>query len=146
MRYRPDRIQSAADASRQVGAVDEMPNPIVAPNANRIDESAVATSAPRITGVQCRYLGGTPMGVAGSIGFTMSPQPEERQYRQDDDNQAHQINQPVHFSLLALLSSELPVYLTLSDTLFPAASTTRPTFPERSSIAALAPSIVSPSL
>src|SRR4051794_32954518 len=102
-----------------------MPNPIVAPKANRIDESAVATSAPRITGVQCRYLGETPMGVAGSSGFTMSAQPEERQYGQDDDNQSHQIDQTVHFSLLALLLTETSVHLTLSDTLFPAASTTR---------------------
>src|SRR5215207_7283012 len=80
-----------------------MPSPIVAPKASRIDERAVATSAPRITGVQCRYLGRTPMGVAGSIGFTMSPQPEEGQDRQDYDNQSHQINYTVHFSLLALV-------------------------------------------
>ena len=84
MRYSPDKIQSAAEASRHVGAVDEIPNPMVAPKANRIDESAVATSAPSIAGVQLKYLGGTPMGAApGSIGFTMSAQPEERQYSQD---------------------------------------------------------------
>ena len=43
------------------------------------------------------------MGVAGSIGFTMSPQPEERQHGQDHDNQSHQINNTVHFSLLVLV-------------------------------------------
>ena len=43
------------------------------------------------------------MGVAGSIGFTMSAQPEERQDCQDDDNQSHQIDYTVHFSLLALV-------------------------------------------
>ena len=43
------------------------------------------------------------MGVAGSIGFTMSPQPEERQHGQDHDNQSHQINNTAHFSLLALV-------------------------------------------
>ena len=43
------------------------------------------------------------MGVAGSIGFTMSPQPEERQHGQDHDDQSHQINNTVHFSLLALV-------------------------------------------
>jgi len=92
-RYSPDRIQSAADASRHVGAVDEIPNPMVAPKANRIDESAVATSAPRIAGVQIKYLGGTPMGAApDSIGFTMSAQPEEREYGQDDDDQSNQVN------------------------------------------------------
>jgi hypothetical protein len=39
---------------------------------------------------------------AGSIGFTMSPQPEERQHGQNHDNQSHQINNTVH-SLLALV-------------------------------------------
>lgn len=43
------------------------------------------------------------MGVAGSIGFTMSPQPEERQHGQDHNDQAHQINNTVHFSLVALV-------------------------------------------
>ena len=84
MRYSPDKIQRAADASRQVGAVDEIPSPTDAPKANRIDESAVATSAPSITGVQFKYLGGTPTGAApDSIGFTMSAQAEEGQYSQD---------------------------------------------------------------
>ena len=46
------------------------------------------------------------MGVADSIGFTMSPQPEKRQHGQDHDNQSHQINNTVHFSLLG--STELP--------------------------------------
>jgi hypothetical protein len=43
------------------------------------------------------------MGVAGSIGLTMSPQPKERQHGQDHDDQSHQINNTVHFSLLALV-------------------------------------------
>lgn len=43
------------------------------------------------------------MGVAGSIGFTMSPQPKERQHGQDHDNQSDQINNTVHFSSLLVI-------------------------------------------
>ncbi|MBR1191078.1 hypothetical protein [Bradyrhizobium sp. AUGA SZCCT0160] len=63
------------------------------------------------------------MGAApGSICFTMSAQPEERQYGQDDDDQSNQINQTVHFSLLVLLTIELAVHHALCDARFPAAS------------------------
>jgi hypothetical protein len=58
--------------------VDETPSPIVTPKASRIDESAVAMRAPRITGVQLKYLEGTSMeAAAGSIDLIISAQPEE---------------------------------------------------------------------
>jgi hypothetical protein len=43
------------------------------------------------------------MGVARSIGFTISPQSEERQHGHDHDNQSDQKNNTVHFSPLALV-------------------------------------------
>jgi hypothetical protein len=55
IKYRPDNIARAADATRQEGAVEVTPRPIVATNAKRIDEIAVATRALRIIGVQLTY-------------------------------------------------------------------------------------------
>jgi len=54
IRYRPDNNHNATEASRQVGAVELTPSPIVAANVTRISDSAVALNAPAITGVHCR--------------------------------------------------------------------------------------------
>ena len=64
-----------------------MPRPTVAPKASRIEERAVATSAPRIAGVQFKYLNGTPAGpVLGSICTAILPEPKEGQHGQYDDD------------------------------------------------------------
>ena len=91
------------EASRHVGAAEVTPSPIVAPKAKRIDESAVDITAPRTIGDQlaCRADVSTT-GTIGSSMTVMSPQPEKRENCQDNDNQSDQVNQPVHFILLAL--------------------------------------------
>jgi hypothetical protein len=52
-RYSPDKSAKVLDVSLHVGAVEETPRPRDAPNAIRRRESAAATSAPAMTGVQC---------------------------------------------------------------------------------------------
>jgi hypothetical protein len=52
IKYKPESIARAAEESRQVGAAEVTPSPMVAPNAKRIDDSAVAIRAPRMIGVQ----------------------------------------------------------------------------------------------
>ena len=91
------------EASRHVGAAEVTPSPIVAPKAKRIDESAVDITAPRTIGDQLAYRAGvSTTGTIGSSMTVMSPQPEKRENCQDNDNQSDQVNQPVHFILLAL--------------------------------------------
>jgi len=93
IRKSPDKSHKAAEASRQVGAVDEIPRPTVAPNATKIDESAVAASAPRIAGVQVMYRAAVPAGAAeDSISVIISPKSKERQHSQDDDDQTDEID------------------------------------------------------
>jgi hypothetical protein len=70
---------------------------MVAPNASKIDERAVAISAPRIIGVQfAKREGASNAGKPGSTETVISAQPEERQDRHDDNDQTHQINQAIH--------------------------------------------------
>ena len=47
IKYSPDSIASAADASRHVGAVDVTPRPIVTANVSNTDDNAVAMPAHR---------------------------------------------------------------------------------------------------
>src|SRR3979490_1150801 len=68
----PDNIQSAADASRHVGAVKLTPNPTAAANVTRIRESAVAACARAMTGVHCKYLGSAPSGPVTSVSNVMA--------------------------------------------------------------------------
>src|SRR6478672_3046251 len=62
----PDSIHNAAEASRHVGEVELTPSPTAAANVTRTRESAVAPSAPAITGVHCRYRG-SASAASGSI-------------------------------------------------------------------------------
>jgi hypothetical protein len=68
----PDNIHNAADASRQVGDVELTPNPTAAANVTRIRESAVAASAPAMTGVHCKYLGSASSGPGTAASMVMS--------------------------------------------------------------------------
>src|SRR5258708_35976804 len=137
-------MASEADASRQVGAADVTPRPMVAPNDSKIDERAVAISAPRIIGVQFAYRKGSSAGTPGSTETGISAQPEERQDRHDDDDQTYQINQTIHILLLFPVDDVFKLPGALSAALFFAASTTRPTLSVMSSAAARVPSAVRP--
>src|SRR5262245_42829880 len=100
IRKRPDRIASAADASRHVGAVDAMPRPIVAPNVSNTEESAVAANAPNTIGDHCTSRGSISLRTTGetfSIDISMAlAKAEERKHRQDHDYQADEIDKTVH--------------------------------------------------
>src|SRR6185369_3881977 len=100
IRYRPERIASAADASRQVGAVDVTPRPIVTANVNNTEDSAVAANAPSTIGDHCRNRGAASLRVPGAI-FSIdmcmtSAEAEEGQHCQNHDNQADKIDKTVH--------------------------------------------------
>src|ERR1041385_7081594 len=103
IRYSPDNSQSATEAPRQVGAVELTPSPTAAAKVTRIRDSAVAASAPAMTGVHCRYLGSASSGPAISVSAIMLrplPQAEKRQHCQDHHHQTDQINQTVHCAFL----------------------------------------------
>src|SRR4051795_8032149 len=104
IRYKPDRIASAADASRQVGAVEVTPRPIVTANVSNTEDSAVAAKAPSMIGDHCRKRGAASLratGVTFSIDISMAlAKAEEGQNRQNHDNQADEIDKTVHGFLL----------------------------------------------
>src|ERR1700692_1413950 len=72
----------------------------------------------------------------------MSTQSKERENRQNNNNQAYEINQSIHFHSPCFTGRQSPQ--NCFSPLFLAASTTRPTRLVTSSTAALAPSRVSP--
>ena len=77
------------------------PSPTVVPKTSKMDDSAVATSAPKVMGVHVAYREeASSEGTLGSIAIVISAQPKEGQDRQDNHDQADQINQTVHVSLL----------------------------------------------
>src|SRR3954463_12609044 len=100
IRYKPDRIASAADASRQVGAVGVTPRPIVTANVSNTEDSAVAANAPSTIGDHCRKRGAISLRVTGvtfSIDRSMAlAQAEEGQNRQNHNDQADEIDKTVH--------------------------------------------------
>src|SRR3954453_14033171 len=100
IRYKPDRIASAADASRQVGAVGVTPRPIVTANVSNTEDSAVAAKAPSMIGDHCRKRGAASLratGVTFSIDISMAlAKAEEGQNRKNHDNQADEIDKTVH--------------------------------------------------
>src|SRR3954454_16970557 len=100
IRYKPDRIASAADASRQVGAVEVTPRPIVTANVSNTEDSAVAAKAPSMIGDHCRKRGAASLratGVTFSIDISMAlAKAEEGQNRKNHDNQADEIDKTVH--------------------------------------------------
>src|SRR6476469_1776915 len=104
----PERIARAAEASRHVGDVELTPRPTALPNIKRIKESAAAAIAPATTGVHCRNQScsskgiiSSSSGLATSIVMLMAlPQAKEGKYRHDHNDQANQVNQSVHESLL----------------------------------------------
>src|SRR3954464_14794147 len=103
MRYTPDSSHNATDASRHVGAVELTPSPTAAAKVTRIRESAVAASAPAITGVHCRYFGSASSGPAMSDSAIMIrplSQAEKRQHSQNDHDQTDEIDQTVHCTFL----------------------------------------------
>src|SRR5258708_10498240 len=96
----PDRNHNAAEASRQVGAVDVTPKPTVAPNVTRMNERAVAASAPRIIGDHCKNLGATsPRGATTVLSkdiFLPLSKAKEAQDRQNHHHKPDQINETAH--------------------------------------------------
>src|ERR1044071_2749232 len=103
IRYRPDNSHSATEASRQVRTADPPRSPTAAAKVTRMRESAVAASAPAMTGVHCRYLGSASSGPAISVSAIMLQslsQAEKRQHCQDHHHQTDQINQTVHCAFL----------------------------------------------
>src|SRR5215203_1888915 len=100
IKKRPDRIASAADASRHVGAADVTPRPIVTANVSNTEDSAVAASAPSTIGDHCRKRGVISVratGVTCSIVLSMAlAEAEEGQDRQNHNNQADEIDKTVH--------------------------------------------------
>src|SRR3954453_2684060 len=103
IRYKPNSKHKRTDASRQVGAVELTPSPTAAANVTRMRESAVAASAPAITGVHCRYLGSASSGPVTSFSASMIrplSQAEKRQHSQNDHHQTDEINQTVHCTVL----------------------------------------------
>jgi hypothetical protein len=76
---------------------------MVVPNAKRIDDSAVAIRAPMMIGVQLAYrAGASSAGTIGSMATVILTQSKKREHCQDDNNQADEVDQTVHFLLLAL--------------------------------------------
>ena len=53
----PDSSHKATEASRQVGAAELTPRPTATANVTRIEDTAVAVSAPAIIGVHCNVQG-----------------------------------------------------------------------------------------
>ena len=100
IKQRPDRIASAADASRHVGAIDETPRPIVTANVSNTEDSVVAANAPSTIGDHSRKRGAISLRAAGvmfSIEISMTlAKTEERQHRQNYNDQADEIDKTVH--------------------------------------------------
>src|SRR3954465_3833905 len=105
----PDRIHSATEAPRHVGAVELTPRPTAIAKLIRIEETAVAMMAPAMTGVHCRLqlsevpraMGDVTTGAVSVLMMFVSAQAEERQDGHDDHDQADEINQSVHGVLLS---------------------------------------------
>src|SRR5262249_20327668 len=99
-RKRPDNRASAADASRQVGDVDEMDRPTATPNAVKTALSAAALSAPPMMELHEMKLvvaRGEMSFVATSVAtVAMSAKSQERQDGHHDDDQANEIDKTVH--------------------------------------------------
>jgi len=89
----PDSSASAAEASRHVGEADDIDKPTAVPNASNTELRAAAQSAPAMTDRHLISPSATPVVC---LSVSMSVQPEERQDRHDDDDQADQINQTIH--------------------------------------------------
>src|SRR5262245_31937157 len=95
----PDRIQSATELSRQVGAVELTARPIAAANVCNTTARAAAINPPAMIAGQCTR--GQPSGRVSSVVKVMtrprSAQAEERQNGQDHDNQPDKIDNAVHW-------------------------------------------------
>jgi hypothetical protein len=99
MRKIPDNNQSATEASRQVGEAELTPRPMAAPNANKIDDTAAAVSAPSTIGDQAKCQAGSTLrsSETGSmVVIRPSPQAEERKNSHNDHDQSNQVNDAVH--------------------------------------------------
>src|SRR5271166_1269623 len=108
IRYRPESSCSAAEESRQVGAVEVTASPMAAPKLSNTKATAVAIRAPAIAGPHCTSFTrassrGARTGSAMVMVFSFSArsaQAEERQDEHDDDDQTDEINDTIHGFLL----------------------------------------------